>query len=63
VLKNIHNFLSIVNRPPLQSVYDLANIIVDKCLETFCRRSTPYGIIQILDVYEVLIASVVGPAP
>ena len=60
VLKSIHKYLALVNRPPLESVYDLAQLIVYKCLATFCRKSTPYGPMQILDVYESAIASVVG---
>ena len=60
VLKSIHKYLSLVNRPPLESVYDLAQLIVYKCLATFCNKSTPYAAMQILDVYECAIASVVS---
>lgn len=59
VLKSIHKYLTLVNRPPLESVYDLAQLIVYKCLATFCNKPTPYGPMQILDVYESAIASVV----
>ena len=59
VLKSIHRYLTLVNRPPLESVHDLAQLIVYKSLATFCRKSTPYGPMQILDVYESAIASVV----
>ncbi|KAH7354813.1 hypothetical protein BKA65DRAFT_229070 [Rhexocercosporidium sp. MPI-PUGE-AT-0058] len=58
VLKSIHKYLTLVNRPPLESVYDLAQLIVYKCLATFCNKPTPYGPMQILDVYESAIASV-----
>jgi len=60
VLKNIHRYLSLVTRPPLESVHDLAQLIVYNCLAPFCRKSTPYGPMQILDVYESAIASVVS---
>lgn len=58
VLKSIQKYLTLVNRPPLESVYDLAQLIVYKCLATFCNKPTPYGPMQILDVYESAIASV-----
>ena len=61
VLQSIYRYLTLVNRPPLESVRDLARLIVYKCLATFCRMSTPYGQMQILDVYESAIASVVCP--
>lgn len=60
VLKSIHKYLTLVNRPQLESVYDLAQLIVYKSLATFCKKSTPYGAMQILDVYESAIASVVS---
>jgi len=60
VLKSIQKYLTLVNRPPLESVYDLAQLIVYKCLATFCNKPTPYGPMQILDVYESAIASVVS---
>jgi hypothetical protein len=62
VLNSIHDFLTLVNRPPLESVHDLAQLVVFKCLESFCKKRTPYGMMQILDVYESAIASVVGQA-
>ncbi|PVH87563.1 hypothetical protein DL98DRAFT_649198 [Cadophora sp. DSE1049] len=58
VLKSIQKYLTLVNRPPLESIYDLAQLIVYKCLATFCNKPTPYGPMQILDVYESAIASV-----
>lgn len=58
VLKSIHRYLTLVNRRPLESVHDLAQLIVYKCLATFCQKSTPYGPMRILDVYESAIASV-----
>ncbi|KAK0120981.1 hypothetical protein ONS96_011173 [Cadophora gregata f. sp. sojae] len=58
VLKSIQKYLTLVNRPPLESVYDLAQLIVYKCLATFCNKPTPYRQMQILDVYESAIASV-----
>ncbi|KAH6723387.1 hypothetical protein BKA61DRAFT_10492 [Leptodontidium sp. MPI-SDFR-AT-0119] len=58
VLQSIHKYLTLVNRPPLESVYDLAQLIVYKSLATFCNKPTPYGPMQILDVYESAIASV-----
>lgn len=60
VLKSIQRYLTLVNRPPLESIYDLAQLVVYKCLATFCRKSTPYGAMQILDVYESAIAAVVS---
>jgi hypothetical protein len=59
VLKSIHRYLTLVNRRPLESVHGLAQLIVYKCLATFCQKSTPYGPMRILDVYESAIASVV----
>jgi hypothetical protein len=59
VLKSIHRYLTLVNRPPLESVHDLAQLIVYKCLAPFCQKSTPYETMRILDVYESAIASVV----
>ncbi len=63
VFASIRKYLTLVNRPPLESVYDLAQLIVYKCLATFCKKSTPYGSIANLDVYESAIASVVYPNP
>lgn len=59
VLKNIHKYLALVNRPPLESVHDLAQLIVYNCLAPFCKKSMPYGPMQILDVYDSAIALVV----
>lgn len=63
MVNSILKFLPLVNRAPFESVYDLANLIVNKCLETYYKRSTPYGPMQILDVYEVLVAQVVCQTP
>jgi len=59
VLGSIHNYLTLVNRPPLESIHDLAHLIVYNCLATFSMKSTPYGLMKILDVYESAITSVV----
>ncbi|KAL3426968.1 hypothetical protein PVAG01_00477 [Phlyctema vagabunda] len=60
VLQNIYSHLSLQSRMPLESVYDLAHLIVAKCLATFCTQSTPYNKHpkRILDVYESAVAAV-----
>jgi hypothetical protein len=63
VLKSIHKFLCLIHRLPLESVFDLAQLIVYKCLETFTARPIPYGNPQILGVYQNAIAAVVRQSP
>lgn len=59
IMKSIHRYLALVNRSPLETIQDLAQLIVYNCLAPFCAKSTPYGPMQILDVYESAIAAVV----
>ncbi|KAH7364679.1 hypothetical protein BKA65DRAFT_533237 [Rhexocercosporidium sp. MPI-PUGE-AT-0058] len=58
VLGSIHKYLTLVDRAPIHSIHDLADLIVYKCLATFTRGSTPYGPMKVLDVYESAIAAV-----
>jgi hypothetical protein len=59
-LNSIYKSLSPVERPQIESVYDLAYLIVLMRLATFGREKTSYDPAEIMDMYERTMVYVVN---
>ena len=59
VLDSIEQYLRLPGRRPITSVYDLATVIINECLQVFGRLQVPNEDLSFLDIFDASISDIV----